>query len=152
MKAAKIIAIIIVICIGGYQLYGIFHAIFAIPRPPATSCRGSVIGSLRRYLQYEHPAGERAPADLVALGIYGDHMDRCAPTTEAKSGKFLVIYNPGYKKAEKDWILIVLGRTWFGLKELEPLVLWSDLTQSGEPHALSLVSGKKDLCYYYFTP
>ena len=148
MRRGRKIAIILLVCIGCVFLYSAFD----VPRPSPATRQGGVVGTLRSYLKYKHPAGEPPPADLVASGIYGEHLERCAPTTETKAGKFLVIYNPHYRTEEKDWVLIVLGRTWFGLKELEPFVFWSDIKPSAEPNALTLVSGKDGLCYYYFTP
>ena len=126
-------------------------AIFAyslIVPPPLPQALATDI--LRDYLRLEHPANLPAPASLQETGAYGEYLSDCAETTDSPTGKLLLIYNPKYDTQKKDWILVVMGREWFGLRKSDPLVLWNDLTQSREPSGVSLVSGEDGLCYYYF--
>jgi len=114
--------------------------------PPAHVIQITTVAIYMEYFQYEHPAGEPFPEDLIDIDIEvleNDELTPCSPTTKTPWTKFLIVYNPKQQEnGKKDWIMIVMGHE--GIYKLEPVVLWNTFEYERDPNAVQLIKDKQN--------
>ena len=131
-----------------FIIISITYVPFHPKRPSPYKYPFGIVDSLRARIK-----NGKLPQDLTELGIWEDKIRPCPPTTEVPPDKWLILYNPNYKKDEFDWV-VVLGydfqpRHWL----LSPLVFWNN-GQMGTLTKLKkfmkeFVNNRTDLKYYY---
>ena len=131
-----------------FIIISITYVPFHPKRPSPYKYPFGIVDSLRARIK-----NGKLPQDLTELGIWEDKIRPCPPTTEVPPDKWLILYNPNYKKDEPDWV-IILGYDFEPKHFLHgPHVFWNNnkttLLTKPKKFIKEFVNNRTDLKYYY---